>query len=663
MVAAVVAVILTALTPWLSIPLAAFVILGSRAAKLSLKARTVGAMPLVGLAVAYTPPVVTFLLFFLSIIYLTRRAKKGDLTEAVKMRSAIYAKPGKLDKTYLIPPITSKYDISKVEFSKGAKFRQKSDFTPKVRPYVGGQVIAPVCTASIPTVYKSNERNMEIAIKARVLLKVPVAIFPWALSWIVSYVRSALEFFEGSPILEPRLEESDLDVLPEGWTALFDDWNKHFPPNKQRTNSRAMKEIMDGREFTPFVEAFVKRENELLISMEEFEPQRPRLISGIDKWTKVCEGPFARAMSKMVAKEWDTDNYICYAGGLTTVDLDDWINFHEEPVYVWIDYSKFDLTQGKECFRFEIDFLESLGADRVVPHWEKIKNMYYRTKGRYKNIFEYVIVTTRKSGSNFTSILNSWINGIVWLMSVFLFFVRKRYPLATLKEIHEDMLLWWGRIQGPIKEMQIALFSKWIKCILMGDDNLTTMDGRRYPLTDARKLFEAMLSAASQMGFKLTGGFSANPLDMDFLNMIAYPTMWGLRFGKKPGRNICKACVILARGHPWKEKDRIAILRSNLISALPTANHVPFLRVYVNTLLDYIGRDGPMKRIHYFRDQWKGKIKEADSLTWAYFEQKTGLNITHEFTYATTLSRALAKWGLMCVYRSEEVEILRKNGL
>jgi hypothetical protein len=525
-----------------------------------------------------------------------------------------------------IPPIQTRIDVTKFPQAEGTTIEVlESDDPVKNDKKKGLQQIAMTFKQILPVCYKGNIHDMEAALRTRALAAVPEARLDWKKPGTLPY-----QIWDRLLVLRPDY----LDVI------TFEEWNSRFPRGKAMTNRRNFEDLQKGEDHEQaYVECFVKREAQLLLSEKDFEPQRPRVISAVDKKTKVSAGPFAYSLSKRMTEEWNTDNYITYAGGMSTDDLNKWINMGDiEWIFAFTDFSKFDLTQREECYNFETKIYNDFGAQHWIPHWKAICQMYRRTTGYFKGAIKYTVLYTRKSGSNFTSPGNSIINAIAWLAGVYYFYFCELHG-----ETPPEYVFYCKKTMAT---MLIALLGKHLRCILMGDDNLTVLHPLHFSMDRAKKYFRLASTMVEAMGFKQTGGVTRNPLDIDFLNMIPYPTQRGYRFGKKSGRVIAKIGVTLVRNQFWTETQQRALLRANMISFGPTANHVPFLRVVTRLILKEVGKDGQLLTTRECLHRPQGAIYEADDMTWNYFTEATGLTEADEEDFENRLKENIKLYGL-----------------
>jgi hypothetical protein len=420
----------------------------------------------------------------------------------------------------------------------------------------------------------------------------------------------------------------------------FDEWNDGFPGAKAKINrtvyDRVMKAGAHAGDF--FYKVFVKREaNVPGFTYESFEKLRPRMISGITKVWKVVTGPFMKTLSKVTAAAFDAASSAWYVSGATAEHINQWANLNlttmVDPVFYWLDFSKYDTTQKFRSICAEIRFCERVGVCESVEYWAHVVRAKLFKRAYGKNL-KYGVSATRGSGENATSILNSILNMTIFYMVVDAY--------------------------AGIKDVTVEYVLENVKCALMGDDFIAMIDAAYIDI----KTWQAIENNITRrLGFVIEDGLSRNPIDADFLNMAFYPTEDGVRVGKKPGRNIAKAGVIVDKRKGFNVEERVSILNSNMNSALPTANHVPFLRVFVREILHHISisyENVPVTKRYdkFIRSQWMGDVHEADQQTWTAFEEKYGLTATDEAAFGAYLRDALTTHGLFCILQHYTLPLL-----
>jgi hypothetical protein len=214
--------------------------------------------------------------------------------------------------------------------------------------------------------------------------------------------------------------------------------------------------------------------------------------------------------------------------------------------------------------------------------------------------------------------------------------------------------------------------SSWT--VVLGDDDLTVLDR----LT-VLKRFKTMDIAASSLRQHMTDlglvakvGYSYSILDAEFVSKRFYPTKAGVVFGLKPGRTLAKIGYMLER-HGVTNRVYLERMAGTIMSLYTSANHVPFLRLYVRYHMEYFnllpvdldtdhGREMYDLRVNVrpeVPEDMRYKIlnteaMEADENTWAAFTSLYDLDEGDEAAFGEDLMRAFRR-GLPYVIDSPAV--------
>jgi hypothetical protein len=493
------------------------------------------------------------------------------------------------------------------------------EYDPENRLTIGRGLlmIGPMFCQVVPATFDARSKHNElVAIKTRACVRPRIDIKKLR-KHDREWIKTAINI-----IPHPK----GFDVRGEVVQFLsFDEWNSEFPLGKRKRNYRARELLLcgdyDEKDFR--FETFIKREAFPFISEDwavDYDNERCRQISGIAVIPKVATGPFMKTLSIALKKTWHKDGRICYAAGMSADDINSWVNStcdrFQDPVFICTDFSKFDCTQGKTLIKNELEWLSSLGASTEIPGWTHYKKVKLQTKA-YGKYYAYSVDGTRKSGENETSLGNTRWSGLT------LMFAARRFAEDTSIDCYASMV--------------------------MGDDTITIIDGS---VLNPLDVIVAIEEASNTFGFDLKASFSRNPIDVDFLSMRFYPTENGICVGKMVQRNLCKMGCIQDNGKSFRPDELRSILRSNLLSSLPTTNHVPFLRVYVQILLNELGWDYvPVPKYeHRFLEQWTGTIHHADEVTWEAVTKRTGLTEQDELKFAFDLAELVQVYGITGVF-------------
>ena len=524
-------------------------------------------------------------------------------------------------------------DPEDYEMCCSATFVYDEDYSD-VREALGTTVIGPI-TPHVPKCHASNAWNSYVSARTRACVKPP--LFDKNDDGVHEPDCLCLHCEYWNLFREAQLRHfpyEDFDVMS------FSDWNRRFPGGKAKTNTAWYERLTQGGATAAnfCYECFTKREALVPgIGKTYNQALRPRMISGVSKLWKVSTGPWMQSLSVWLKGYLNCTKNVWYVSGATSSDINTWVNEHMEmmsdPILYWLDFSKYDSCQKHQSISAENKFCERFGAKNHIYEWEHVKNAKLNTRGYAKGV-KYSVSATRGSGENGTSVLNSILNASIFYLVCDL--LKDTYP-----NIYDH-----------------------VYAAVMGDDFISIIDGQHIDIQIFRGKYQKVMEA---LKFTIVDGVSRDPINADFLSMVFYPTEHGVRVGKKPGRNIMKSGVIIDKGHNFTENERVAILASNLNSALPTANHVPVLRVWVKTQLDYIHKKysdlkKPKNYTFYNRSQWKGSgcLWECDAATWHAFEEKTGLNYSDEVNFGKSLQSHLEKCGLFSIFDHYVIDELIK---
>jgi hypothetical protein len=512
------------------------------------------------------------------------------------------------------------------------------------------RVVGVVFSAVFPSVFSTSTNNLIRGLKSRVLLDVPKAN--------PGYWAENEKYCPKIPIaggltvhaIGMRVQE-DEDIASwedrtKSYHTTFAEWNARFPPGRSNANIRALKKLMTGyKRKSNNYSAFIKRELAPDVTQGDYIEARPRVIQACSHQMKVLGGPFLYSVGCAMKFSLWFGYHIYYASGRTAAELNHWFNFSvvqfKTPVFITTDFSKYDVTQGELAIEDEINWLTSLGGAAWMPNttwWDdlmeaKRNTVGYSTAGgssAKKPSIRYGIPYKRKSGENETSLGNtrctarcigSWYNRL-----------GVKYRIAVLGDDNFSMCELEDLVRGLTREGSIPFKRVDIS------EEMVRAGARR-----------SLMRHCSLLGFSIKVDVNIGEDDLikgEFLSLRFYPTRFGYRVGKKPGRNLVKI--------GWMKDilgcDRtkyLSIWYATMNSMRPTSMHVPFLRVYITTVLDYCEKRGvkegiPLKKY----GSLEGREWEADALTFAAFEKAYGLTYSDEVRFARELSRHLEKFGL-----------------
>jgi hypothetical protein len=386
---------------------------------------------------------------------------------------------------------------------------------------------------------------------------------------------------------------------------------------------------------------FIKREKETHISRYDTEEPRPRNISGVSEFAKVKFGGWMYHYGYLLKFLLSPLHWIWYCSGYQNHHYNIWFKEHQfrlrkngvkDFVYMGCDFSKYDLTQGWSIILLENLWYIMLGICSM-PFAELFlysKLVTFLSLGA----FMIVIRGLRQTGDPDTSSGNSR-NTAICIGS---FFIRNFGYLAT--------------------SMLVAM-------AVLGDDNFSMFPFAFIEkLGGIEKFQQALVDHAASCGFILKIDISKVFTEVEFLSSRFYPVRGGVAIGKKPGRVLSKIGAQLYKGTQKIDRDRAQY--GTMISYLPIANHVPFLRVYVQEIKLYYEKvfGFTHKDAIFTWDPYKltGKeIYEANTETWAAFTGLYQLSLADENKFRRDFRSLLSKYGLFfgwgCSYVERMYEI------
>lgn len=183
--------------------------------------------------------------------------------------------------------------------------------------------------------------------------------------------------------------------------------------------------------------SFVKVENLLYRTPFGMKQKAPRLIQGAQPEFIVLVGPWIMAFQDMFSRRWNTRFFLTYTGGRSVRECAAVLEGDGE--YGEDDMALYDASQHEMWGRYECWVSKRHGAPRAVL---ALMEANLRTHGATNNGWRYRVRGTRKSGDPYTTLFNTWNNGI---------------GHAYWYSVHHNV---------SVREMQTML-----KMLLMGDDN------------------------------------------------------------------------------------------------------------------------------------------------------------------------------------------------
>jgi hypothetical protein len=500
--------------------------------------------------------------------------------------------------------------------------------------YIPGVVaVGVVFSGRCPTVFSRSTHNLIVGIRTRAILDVPGPV-EGAWERVSNLMDSLYDLLEESG-------DSVRCARPDHYRCTWYEGHNYdrvtqeeylcrYPPRRQTLIRKALRKYDSGTfSFGKLAYmAFVKLEKIVKLTYEEWEPQRPRLIQGLSDLAKGLAGRWFFTYSNALKTLFNAGTRIYYCSGATAQDVNEWFNNtviqYSHPVFISCDFSKYDVTQCAEAMRREGKFYEKLGFCRNVPEGKSILASKYRARVWAHGI-KYSVDGTRKSGDLDTSSGNS--------------------------KMTCDLIYSFFKHHG---------LHNCVHMIILGDDNLVIIDSATlvevFGSYDRTK--KLLIEWVRSLGCILKCSLVENCVEAEFLSRRFYPTGATYSVGVKPGRLLSKVGWFIYKNgidDPTYER----YLMGTLLSLRDTSNHVPFARVYVRKLLEYLESRGTTPRYHEKVEYWlKGAdLREADESTWAAFTLTYGLTRADEHLFELQIEEAL-RAGLPYMSDSRFVDLM-----
>lgn len=485
--------------------------------------------------------------------------------------------------------------------------------------------VTPIVMVSgiVPTIFSKTRHNLRVAILTRALAAVPEGIpGQWKEAVeLMDFIFDKLEFVDDSVIAHRSryFQRGSWHEQKKRLTRI--EYAETFPPRRRDLILKALDKHLCGETSYKNLaySAFVKKEKLMKVTYDAYEAQRPRLIQGLSDLAKALAGSWFKTYSDALKCLLHIHSHIWYSSGATAEDHDYWFSHAcgkvggiEALVLIWSDFSKYDLTQGEEVSAEEKQHYKRLGfckPESGVEMASEILEAMHESQvyaGRGNDSFMFSVKGTRKSGDLNTSSGNSRVTAIA---------------IASFFRYH-------------------GLFEH-VYMVVLGDDNLTLANHHaliKY-FGSMEVLKNGLVEWATSFGFKLKVGYSLNIIDAEYCSSRWYPCANGHCFGKKPGRTMCKIATFLSKPE-LKADDYLCYLHGTLKSVLPTANHVPFLRVFVHKLMELVKDHDPRGKQQEYKITGD-ELKEANADTWLSFVDCYGYDEEDELRFEKDLSEAL----------------------
>lgn len=525
---------------------------------------------------------------------------------------------------FTIPKIRCwKNDI--IELNKDVRVK-KVETIPNKLEQDSSVVVGPVFSTVYPGTYSSDQINVEKSLYYRVQVKNPEPEKGFWSKIAQNFEKEHMMiWWDGEFRWKGKGEFVELVEF-----ATYEDFVKRFPKTKRDRINKA-KEMVENGEISKVhfnFTGFVKQEKGNIMGKDEFEPQKPRMIYGIDWFTKAIAGLWFLNYTKVVKALFSINSFIWYVSGATTDNFSLWYNQTSQLLgssitYLVSDFSRFDITQGIEIIKNNTRRYRQAGF-MDLPWAKHILHALEHTKLYCRGLIATYLGGI-KSGSMDTSVANT--TTVAILFGSF-----------------------FQRFKGYLENVRIAT---------LGDDNFTMINTEWLIKTfKTAELMKEQLSVwILRAGLIVKMRITREIMEAEFLSMRFYPVKDGFAVGKKPGRTMVRCGHLMKRNHT--EEEFKGLLKATLISYLPTSNHVPFLRKYVKIVLEHLKDVKEVKPDFEYEDKYiLGNLSVANEETWVSFHEVYGLTQEDEEKFGEKLEACINKLGLACYLDCHSVDTL-----
>lgn len=535
---------------------------------------------------------------------------------------------------------------SELDFKQDPKKKLVTSIPEKDRKGGRGAYLAgPGFYTCVPQVFSTAYKNLLVGVKSRVTRYVETKASPKLWSVISFMNLTRLKVRDGVPF-PPIQTVRWLGNVLKYKIYRYAEYVARFPPAKRALIKQARWNFFGkiNRKFQGYrqlvYKVFVKREKQMVVTKELFEPKKPRIIMGLSWLSKALAGPWFMTYSLALKLSWNIRHKIWFCSGYRAEDFNWWINNvvpkYKIPYFVVSDYSTFDITQGELVIMREIQRYVKLGFYTSVFLGKEILKSKYHTRA-FGNGIKMSFAGMRKSGCHDTCSGNSGTNGEA--MGGFYEYHGIPYNIAVLGD----------------DSFAVICFSSLVR--VFGAVNTE------------EKFRKALKEWITACGFVLKLISTRNIIKAEFLSMKFFPCKvyghptWKYAVGKKPGRCLVKIGWLLDKQDMTYTKAK-GLLKGVLMSYVATAMHVPFLRIYVRVLLSKL-KDVPY--IEQYQNQFivgstEKQAAEVSESTWDAFLLFYGLTKSHEKKFEKRLIKRLEK-GVRSLASDSDVDVLFQKEL
>jgi hypothetical protein len=244
-----------------------------------------------------------------------------------------------------------------------------------------------------PGMFANNVHNELVGISGRVLMVTPPPV-----------VRAWLNVSYHMQTYAARL--AAVTWSPEQYIEALKGPKKE---EAERSYDKILAGAITASDVVPVYSAFVKREFSL--TYEESLFKEPRIIQSADSLTKFYLSLWTYPFSEVMKTVFNPDSHLCYASGLTPLDVGLWFDFHTDRLgateVLETDFSRWDAHLCPEALNNEIALYALCGCEpKTVGLFNKAKSA--RVYSKHGN--RYVPRQGRHSGDANTSCGNTLLN-------------------------------------------------------------------------------------------------------------------------------------------------------------------------------------------------------------------------------------------------------------
>lgn len=513
---------------------------------------------------------------------------------------------------FSLTDIETNVDPDKYPQNSQAKLKLEWRYAPRKRRGNGVTAVGTVFTFLMPAVFSTSRHNLHVGVLTRATIRPPDRVTGdfWKEPLSLPMVSDGLP--------KPLCIQFTIRGITKCWKRpTMKVYLSRFPAPKRKRFVETLRKLECGDYHRKnFVyNCFIKREKQLLYSLVEYEPTRPRVITGASWPAKAFTGLWFYSYGIALKFAWNPVSWfktthggysLWYCSGYTTPVFnawaDHWIGHFgglNKVTFLYSDFSKFDVTQAEQCINRETEWYKTLGIIRDLGKKAKWVLDMKRNGMVYGDEISYSTPGGRKSGDNDTSSGNTVTTG-----------TTISYVLNTLGLSFASAVL--------------------------GDDNITVL-----PRLD-HDIGPLIIKMMSTMGLTVKVRQTNKIMEAEFLSCKFYPTENGFKLGKKPARCCAKLGWMLTKAGR-KHADYLPLFKGTLRSYFATAMHVPFLRVYIQEWYKKLNNvsleNSPDNK--WIIGHGEDVIFHADSLTWKHFTDFYQVDESQEEEFRRQLIRTI----------------------